>query len=254
MSDENRSSRPVSAQLIPVRTDPAKTLSLGNLPTASQRSLKDRDPTTLDERLVLLSEPDSPRAESFRALRDNLVENSLPRIIAVSSASPNEGKSECAANLALALAEEPKTLVLLIDANFFGPVQHELFLPDMTANELAAEPANPQLAPYRIADVLPGLHVAVILADPGKPSPGFNRRRFDAAFARLSSVAYDYIVIDAPALEGAASIAIVGAAEGTILTVRAGVTTGQALRRASQRIPKGRGLGVTLMDDVTPAS
>ena len=70
------------------------------------------------------------------------------------------------------------------------------------------------------------------------------------ALGRLSAVAYDYIVIDAPALDGSASATqIINAAEGTVLTARAASTTARHLRRAAELIPKNRGLGVVLVDD-----
>src|SRR5262249_9210571 len=36
----------------------------------------------LDKRLILLSEPNSTRAASFRVLRDNLLSKSMPRVVA----------------------------------------------------------------------------------------------------------------------------------------------------------------------------
>src|SRR5262245_780030 len=57
-------------------------------------------PTELDPRLILLREPDSERAASFRLLRYRLAERGNPRAIVVTSAEPRSGKTTCAVNLA----------------------------------------------------------------------------------------------------------------------------------------------------------
>lgn len=233
-----------------LRPETSKALALESIHTPYHRPIRERPLADLDPRLVLLIDPDSPRAESFRSACDTLIENSLPRIIAVSSGGANEGKTTCAVNLALALAEQPSTLVLLIDANFFAPTLHTIFLPNIDPHDLFMEQAPSILAPYRVADVMPNLHVAVIVPEPGKPSPAFNRRRFDMALGRLSAIAYDYIVIDAPALDGAAStVQVITAADGVVLTARAASTTARNLRKATEQIPKNRGLGIILVDD-----
>jgi len=71
----------------------------------------------------------SPVTESFRALRSGLyaaTANNLGRVLLITSATPREGKSLVAANLASVLAEAEKK-VLLIDADLRRPAQHKLF-------------------------------------------------------------------------------------------------------------------------------
>ena len=55
-----------------------------------------------DDRLVMHLAPKSARAAAFRMLRYKLVERGHPRTVAVTSAEPRDGKTTCAANLALA--------------------------------------------------------------------------------------------------------------------------------------------------------
>ncbi|MEA2749148.1 MAG: hypothetical protein QOI41_3291, partial [Myxococcales bacterium] len=60
---------------------------------------------------------------------------------------------------------------------------------------------------------------------------------------------YDHLIIDGASLDGSAAVLqVVGIAEGTLLTVRSGNTTARTLRKAAEQIPRGRALGVTLMD------
>jgi len=206
------------------------------------------DGGVLDPRLVLLLEPDSERSASFRLLRDSLLARKAPRIIAVSSGAMHEGKTTCAINLALALSEKPSTRVLLLDGNFFAPSLGGIFHID------SMTPPDPQenlpwLSPYRIAQMMRGFYVAALVHQEGEPAPTFNGRWFDMVIDHLSGADYDYLVIDAAALDGSPAVAqVLGVAEGTLLTVRSHATTARALRRAAEQIPAGRALGITLMD------
>jgi Mrp family chromosome partitioning ATPase len=203
-------------------------------------------PGPLDDRLVLLAEPDSPRAAGFRVLRDGLIGKNLPRVVAVSSAAPKDGKTTCAINLALALSEQSTTKVLLIDANFFEPELAQIFmlerLPPVT-------PPESWLAPYTIGEVTSSLHVAGILrGDVGKRR--FEQHRFEALIDRLCRVSYDYLIIDTPALRGTPAVTtLIAGADATILAVRAGgTTTGRDIRRAADQIPANKALGIALID------
>jgi Mrp family chromosome partitioning ATPase len=201
-----------------------------------------------DPRLVLLLEPYSQRAASFRVLRDNLIAKNAPRIIAVSSGAAHEGKTTCAINLALAFSERPSTRVLLLEGNFYDPSLAKVFHIDATT-PLAPDMSFPWLMPYRVAEVAHGFHVAAVMQSDGEPPPVFNSRWFDMVMGHLADADYDHVIIDGAALDGSAAVLqVVGLAEGTLLTVRSGNTTARTLRKAAEQIPRGRALGVTLMD------
>jgi Mrp family chromosome partitioning ATPase len=202
----------------------------------------------IDPHLVLLLEPYSQRSASFRALRDSLLAKNAPRLIAVSSSAEYEGKTTCAINLALALVERPSTRVLLLEGNFYCPELARIFhITDSTP--FAPEMNLPWLLPYRVVEVAHGFHVAAVVQRDGEPAPIFNGRWFDMVMGHLAEADYDFLIVDAPALDGSSPVMhIVGIAEGTLLTVRSGRTTARMLRRAAEQIPRGRGLGVTLMD------
>src|SRR5262249_45989884 len=58
-------------------------------------------PESLDARLVMLRDPTSSQARAYRALRHRLLSTPDIRVIAITSARPGDGKTTCAANLAL---------------------------------------------------------------------------------------------------------------------------------------------------------
>ena len=202
----------------------------------------------VDPRLVLLAEPDSERAASFRLLRDNLVAKGLPRVLAVSSAATDDGKTTCAINLALALAEQSPARILLLDGNFFVPSLGGIFFVD----EYTPTPAGldlPGVAPYKLAELTPSLHVAAIALRRGGVAPRFDKQGFDILLDRLCRIGYDHIIVDAPAIEGSPMVSqLLGGVDGVLLAVRSGRTTTRALRRAIDAIPGRKALGVALMD------
>jgi Mrp family chromosome partitioning ATPase len=199
----------------------------------------------LDDRLVLLSDPDSARAASFRLLRDNLLAKRLPRILAVSSAVKRDGKTTCALNLALALAEGSRTL--LLDGNLFDPALAKVFAIDQAS---VPPPQNvPWLAPYRVAELSRTLHVAVLIVPPGQNPPRYEKQWFDALIGNLRRYPYDHVVVDAPAVTVSPTVSqLVSAADAALLAVRSGGTTARALRRAVDQLPDGKAFGVALID------
>jgi Mrp family chromosome partitioning ATPase len=198
-----------------------------------------------DSRLVLVTAADSARAVSFRLLRDNLLAKRLPRVLAVSSAAKKDGKTTCALNLALSLSEGAK--VLLLDGNLLEPELAKIFcIPDSTP---PWPPVAPWLSPYRIVEFSRGLHVAGVVLAPGQVVPRFEKQWFEQLIGSLRRFPYDFIIIDAAALSVSPTVAqLVATADATLLAVRSGVTTARSLRRATDQIPEGKGIGIALID------
>jgi capsular exopolysaccharide synthesis family protein len=83
----------------------------------------------LSERLVMLSDPRGPQAETYRILAANLDFVNLDRearSIMITSARHEEGKSTTVANLAVALALAGRRVVL-VDLDLRRPTLHKLF-------------------------------------------------------------------------------------------------------------------------------
>ncbi len=210
-------------------------------------------PVEPDPRLILAIDPDGPRAASFRVLRHRLAERDDPRVIAVSSPGEGEGKTTCAANLALALGECGRARVLLIEANVRAPSLAALFgflPPECFAQQLQRHREAPQ-DPWSVVEVnSPSLHVAAV--KPGDDTSGrplLDGVAFGIAADMLRRAGYDYIVIDTPPVLGSADVNLVeDYADGVLLVARARTTSSRALRRAVEQLSPGRILGVTLLD------
>ena len=208
-------------------------------------------PTELDPRMILLREPDSPRAAAYRVLRHRLFERRDPRVIVVSSAESREGKTTCAVNLALALGEANRARVLLVEANLRAPALAALlgFLPPECFGEQLARHRERPLDPWSVVEVFsPSLHVAAV--KPGAPvRPLTDGPALAIAIERLRLAGYDYVVIDTPPVLGSADVNLVcDAADGVLLVGWARRSVARSLRRACEQLGPATLLGLALLD------
>lgn len=181
----------------------------------------------LDGRLVLWCEPTSERADAFRLARHRLQQRGDPRLILVTSASPGEGKTTLAANLALAIAEEGGGSVALLDTHRARPALGALFDVPPETDVLAGASA------HRYALVRTGkseLLVGNALGSRGNITQA-ERDALRTALTDLRLV-HDYVILDAgPALAGLDVAWMSELVDGVLFAVKAGTTTRRTLRQ-----------------------
>ena len=206
-------------------------------------------PPQPDRRLVMLHNPGSAQARSYRLLQHQLFAQGDPHVIAVTSAGPGEGKTTCAANLALALSEAALARVLLVDANLPRPGIAGLFCfepsDSFMIKLLRSEDSAPPFGVASIGGI--GLQLAALQlgATQGKR---LDRVLFAEAIRGLRS-AYDYIVIDAASvLESADANSVSQCADGVVLAVRAGKSRKSSVVRALRQLEPARVVGSVLLD------
>ncbi|MEH0110272.1 polysaccharide biosynthesis tyrosine autokinase [Tersicoccus sp. MR15.9] len=185
---------------------------------------------------VMLTDPQSSAAESYRLLRTNLefMEVDAPlRTIVVTSPSSGEGKTTTALGLALAVAESG-VRVLLVDADLRRPgVAGRLQIdPGRGLSSMLIGQADVAQAVVRLdaIDVLP--------AGPVPPNPNqlLNSAAAESLIAELGRQ-YDIIVIDtAPLLPVTDTLPLSKLADGTIVVIRTGHTRRTQLRHALEAL------------------
>ena len=192
----------------------------------------------------------SPRSEAFRTIRTNLqfvdVDN-VPRVVVITSAVPEEGKTTTACNLAIAMAQSGLK-VCLVEGDLRRPRVAEYLGIDGTvglANVLAGQ------VPLREALVYwpPGsLHALPSGTVPPNPSEMLGSKHMMSVIGDLRTH-FDAVIIDAPPLLLVTDGSILSAAsDGAIVIVRHGKTTREQLDRAVESLAQvdARLLGTVL--------
>lgn len=184
----------------------------------------------LDSELVTLNEPFSPRAEGFRALRSQLImrvfaPNGARRpALAVISPQAGDGKTYCAANLAVVLAQLGGR-TLLVDANMRAPRLREVFKLD-NRNGLSGilSGRTGQNVIQQVAAV-PSLFVLPVGVTPPNPLELVERPAFGLLMNELADK-FDHVVVDSPAA--------VHGADATVIAARCGAALVMARKHASR--------------------
>jgi len=175
----------------------------------------------LSPELVTLNEPFSPRAESFRALRSQLLmrlDGPQPRrALAVLSPAAGDGKTYCAANLAAALAQLGGR-TLLVDGDMRAPRLHEVFrLPNRSGLSGILSGRADKQAIQQVPGV-PSLFVLPVGTTPPNPLELVERPAFGLLMRELASK-FDHVVVDTPAAELGADAAAIAARCGAAMLV-----------------------------------
>ena len=202
-------------------------------------------------RLPFITEPYVDMAASFRSLRHRMQTLTNARMVAVTSPQPEEGKTTCAINLAMAFAEHGVDNVLLLEANLQNPsLAAGLGFTPPTCFARQMKSALKDEASYEwqaVAAYYPNLHVLAV--DPTEHQPSYlHSFAFTNAMRQIKSAQYAYIIVDCPQVFGSADISIVqDFVDGVLFAAHAGVTKGSELRKAVQLMEPVNVLGTVLM-------
>jgi succinoglycan biosynthesis transport protein ExoP len=179
--------------------------------------------------------PQSQMAESYRALRTSLLLSNLgapPKVIMVTSARPQEGKTTTSINTAIVLAQKG-VRVLLIDADLRRPSIHKTLGmgPRSGLSNVLTGSATLQQT-VAISPILPNLFIMPAGTPPPNPAELLASSNMRDLLEELREQ-FDHIVIDTPpTLSVTDAVVLSPRADATILVIRSGQTTKQALRRA----------------------
>jgi exopolysaccharide transport family protein len=187
--------------------------------------------------LVTQSRPQSQMAESYRALRTSLLLSSLgapPKVIMVTSAMPQEGKTTTSINSAIVLAQKG-VRVLLVDADLRRPGIHKALGmgPRSGLSNVLTGSADIQQAITR-SPLIPSLYVLPAGTPPPNPAELLASTNLKEVLDSLREQ-YDHIVLDTPpTLSVTDAVVLSTRADAVVLVIRSGKTTKQALRRARE--------------------
>ena len=216
--------------------------SLGIIPLGSKFTREGSNPKRLvltsskeAVELVTQARPQSQMAESYRALRTSLLLSNLgapPKVIMITSALPQEGKTTTSINTAVVLAQKG-VRVLLIDGDLRRPSIHKTLGmgPHSGLSNVLTGSTTLDEAIVR-TNLLPNLFVLPAGTPPPNPAELLASSNLRDVLLQLREQ-YDHIVIDTPpSLSVTDAVVLSPRADAVILVIRSGQTSKQALRRS----------------------
>lgn len=209
-------------------------------------------PAQRQDELVVLKEPMSPAAETFRMIRTNLafMSQELPlRSAVITSAMPLEGKTTIASNLAVTLAQFGRS-VLLVDSDLRRPRLHRVLEVGNQSGLSTLVEGRSTLKGSIHQTKVDGL--SLLTSGPIPPNP--SELLHSEAFARVKDELldhFDYVLFDSPPMGAVTDAAILGPqVDGVLLVVRAGTSTVHSIAGARKQLQgvSARLLGAILND------
>lgn len=165
----------------------------------------------------------SPVSEAYRAIRTNLQfagAGKQLKTLVFTSAIPGEGKSTTVANLAIAMGQDDKH-ILLIDCDMRKPVVHRRFgLLNRGLSNCFAE--DLPLKEVIQADVFPNLDVVTSGPVPPNPAELLGSKKMKDLLQEAAET-YDYVFLDMPPVLAVTDAALMSSrVDGTVIILGSG--------------------------------
>lgn len=232
------------------------TVVEGGLSTETALALRERLPLELlvpevtnpqlTDKVEAVFQEYSSISEQFRALKVRLLNQVDPpiKVLSVTSARPQDGKSLISTNLALNFSREPGRRVLLIDAD----------LRNASIHDKLGVTLGPGLSHYLLGGLEPQCYIRRVqslyvmtageLAENAIELLSLKRMKDLVEFGRSE---FDTVIIDAPPLLPVADARIVARlTEASVLVIYQGKTPYRMIERAIELMDKQKLLGVVL--------
>jgi capsular exopolysaccharide synthesis family protein len=210
--------------------------SLGMIPVVEQKALDHSAP-------LVGKHSSADFSEAMRRVRTNLMLSSMRdsvKTLAITSTSPQEGKTVVASNLAVVLAQAGRR-VLLVDADMRRPKIHDVFsLPQQPG--LSGILIHPQanLSDVVHRDGVSGLEILTAGSTPPNPAELLAMPAFRDLLDRLIP-AYDHIIIDCPPVMAVTDASLVAnEVSGVVFVIGSEATTRAAARTALDELRESR--------------
>ena len=174
--------------------------------------------------LVTQNDPKNPAAEAYKVIRTSIqfaqAGNQL-KTIAVTSCTPNEGKSTTIANLAVVLTQTGKS-VLLIDCDMRNPTVHKNFKLSNKVGLSSCISMGTALADAVQKTGIENLDALTGGVIPPNPSELLGSERMQHILARAAEE-YDYVLLDTPPVLPVTDALVLGnLVDGVILVLDSG--------------------------------
>ncbi len=205
----------------------------------------------LVERLVVPNGAPHTMIEEYRKLAAALHHAQLAhgtKVIMVTSASPGEGKTLTASNLALTLSQSYQRHVLLIDADLRKPTVHSVFGVENSAGLIDALRQGPEKTDRHVPLVQVSTRLELLLSGGVTPDP-ISLLTSDTLRGLLKDAAeaFDWVIVDTPPAAFLPDCNLMSSAvDAALIVVRAFVTPYPLVQRVVEAVGHDKVLGVVL--------
>ncbi len=182
--------------------------------------------------------PQSLEAENFRSLRTAVsiaCDDAQVKILQISSPEPSDGKTTTTSNLAVALAQSGKR-VLLIDADLRRPTAHRLLRLPADVGLTNVLQGDSDWMPLVRATVIDNLSVLPAGPSPANPAELLSSARF-ARMLKDARDEYDLVLVDSPPLLAVSDPCVIARqTERVLLVVRLGKSSMSSMAQAREMV------------------
>jgi succinoglycan biosynthesis transport protein ExoP len=210
--------------------------SLAIIPKAKRTSAEQTAAMSTAQRNIhVLTQPKSQFTEAFRSLRTSLMlatAGKPPKFILFTSATPSEGKTTAASNLAC-IFSQGEARVLLIDADLRRPNVHHRFglTGKLGLTTVLAGTSSFEEAVQRVPE-MPNLDILASGPVPPFPTEMLSSESMTSLLHKVGDL-YTHVVIDSPPILSVTDAAILGrVVDAVVLVVRHGKSSKNVMGRA----------------------
>lgn len=212
--------------------------------------------------LIVLEQPNSAMAETFRSLRTNILftktrSNQEIKTILVTSFESGEGKSWVSANLAVSFAQKNDNVILL-DTDMRRGRQHDIFqtsirpgLVDILSGK-RKEGENIQLVDYVKGTAMANLKIIPTGNCPSNPTELLLSKKMVYLINEMQDVA-DRVIIDAPPVTAVADASLLASkVDGIVIVLEQGRRKAEDLKKMIKDLKKAGGNIVGIVFNKVP--
>ena len=221
---------------------------LGNIPDIDKSSGRMKE---FEKDILLHKKPKDPVSEAIRSIRTSILFSSTEehplKTLIVTSPGPQEGKTTALCNLAIAMAQNNKD-VLIVDADMRKPRLHGVF---KTSNDVGLSNFLSLQAGFKDiiqATTIENLFMVSGGLYPPDPSELLSSHKMEE-FIKLAKEKFDFVLFDSPPIAAVTDAVILShLTDGLIMIIESGKTSRKAIPQINQLLKntKTRILGIII--------